>query len=367
MSNELPHHGMLQELISQREGNELHNVWFASTFSLSRNFSNFKFKERLSKEQRLSINELVLNTCRNNGDLLRNPGLFNAQDLNPWQKEILLEHFLFNQNRILQNVDDVGFIKDDSSLFCIALNLHDHLIFHAVDFKQDLENTWSHLNRIDAKFYEQVGFAFSEDFGFLTTNPKNCGTGLTLGTFLHVPLLFEFKKLPELIEDKNELSYMNFDGELGDPIKDPNHFFANILMISNSCSLGLTEENIISSLRIWCMKAMFMELGLRKTVAAEENKVLKDKVMRALGLITHSYQLELIEALNALSLIKLGLELHWLNSEDNPSIITQLFWNIRRAYLIFKSGETEAPALNDIPKIRSKYLREVCGKITVIE
>ncbi|MEG0036883.1 MAG: hypothetical protein RSB82_00860 [Victivallaceae bacterium] len=353
-------------LMKARAALNLHNVWFASTLSLSRNFSNFKFKDRLTSEQCHAIDQLVLDTCRQNPGTINNPVLIKTKDLTPWQKEIFLEHFLFNQG--LSNPEMTAFIKDDSMSFCIALNVTDHVILHLIDFNQDLENNWSRLNQIDSAFHKQVGFAFADDFGFLTTNPKYCGTGLSLGIFLHLPLLFELKKFNELIEEKNELTYANFDGEIGNLLTEPLHFPGNIVMIRNSCSLGLTEENIISSIRIWCTKAMVAELGLRKTLLTEDNQLLKDKVMRALGLITHSYQLELSEALNAFSLIKLGLEIGWLENKDNTSIITQAFWNIRRAYLMVnQSTPTNTPNPDEITKIRSKYLRDLCSKVIVKE
>ncbi len=60
---------------------------------------------------------------------------------------------------------------------------------------------------------------------------------------------------------------------------------------------------------------------------------IKNKVTRALGLLTHSYQLELIEAMNALSLVKLGMEVGWILARA-PLNMNQILFNIRRAHLI---------------------------------
>jgi protein arginine kinase len=59
---------------------------------------------------------------------------------------------------------------------------------------------------------------------------------------------------------------------------------------------------------------------------------MKDQISRAYGLILHSYQLQTKEALNALSLIKLGIDLDWIDGITDREL-NALFFQCRRAHL----------------------------------
>ena len=75
-----------------------------------------------------------------------------------------------------------------------------------------------------------------------------------------------------------------------------------------------------------------------------------------MGLLTHSYQLELIEALNALSLVKLGVEIGWIQAPEGLNLNDVLF-GCRRAHLIHQVGEkVEIP---ELPKKRAQYLQNI--------
>jgi protein arginine kinase len=74
------------------------------------------------------------------------------------------------------------------------------------------------------------------------------------------------------------------------------------------------------------------EKSARSQIRNKDSVAVKDRVSRAYGLLLHSYQIETIEAMNALSLLKLGLDLEWLKGITNQQL-NNLFFNCRRAHL----------------------------------
>jgi protein arginine kinase len=56
-------------------------------------------------------------------------------------------------------------------------------------------------------------------------------------------------------------------------------------------------------------------------------------VSRAYAILLHSYQIEAIEALKALSLVKMGLDLEWLKGTSQAAL-NHLFFACRRAHLL---------------------------------
>ncbi|MEI8125333.1 MAG: protein arginine kinase, partial [Parachlamydiaceae bacterium] len=89
----------------------------------------------------------------------------------------------------------------------------------------------------------------------------------------------------------------------------------------------------------------------------------KDKVSRAYGILVHSYQIEVIEALNALSLLKLGVAVGWISGIDNSGI-NELFFNCRRAHLLYQCKDK----LNqeEIPHKRSERIHEALRNVKLL-
>ena len=107
---------------------------------------------------------------------------------------------------------------------------------------------------------------------------------------------------------------------------------------------------------MWATRAVVTEINLRKKLVQGNNEMMKNKVTRALGLLTHSYQLELIEAMNALSLVKLGVEVGWIQAPPEVNLNDVLF-GCRRAHLIHQMGnKIEIP---ELPKTRAQYLQTI--------
>ena len=332
-----------------------HNVWLASVLGISRNLSRFKFPSKLDKErqdQTLKIVHDSLKKC----DTIPSPALYRAEEIDILEKEFLLEHFLATDD-FYQAHGSEGFITDQSSSFLAVVNHKDHLQLRVVDTHQEIEKSWNRLVKIEGALSKEIDFAYNSQFGFLTSDPRNCGTGLKVSLYLHIPATIHMGELSELLdrEKEEEVVAVGLQGNVQEVIGD-------ILVAQNSCTLGLTEEYILTSMRMWATRAVVTEINLRKKLMHGENEALKNKVTRALGLLTHSYQLELIEALNALSLVKLGAEIGWIQSPPEINLNDVLF-GCRRAHLIHEMGEKiEIP---ELPKKRAQYLQKIASRLTL--
>src|SRR5262249_18486447 len=146
-----------------------------------------------------------------------------------------------------------------------------------------------------------VNYSYSPKFGFLTADPYECGTALQVAVYLQLAGLIHTDKINDVLEKlvDESLSVTGLQGS-------PTEIIGDVLCICNLYTLGLTEENIISSLRQVTTKLMVEEHAARSQIRHEISPDMKDKISRAYGILIHSYQIEAVEALNAISLLKLG-------------------------------------------------------------
>lgn len=306
-------------------------IWLASAFTLHRNLIRYQFPTKLASahfQQTLS----TLSDHLLKAPSLQNPHFLKAETITANDKEFLYEHFLCT-NGFQNTLSGQGFLVDDSATFLSMLNIDDHLQMRLIDVTGNWEQSWNKLSQIETALSSAVEFAYNPRFGYLTSDPRICGTGLIVEAYLHLPALIHTEQLPETLQKQKEegIAATGLSGTL-------DGLFGDLLVIRNSYTLGLNEANILHDVQSTGMKLMALEKTLRSHLKMENNLDMKDQISRAYGLILHSYQLETKEALDALSLIKLGVDLGWIEGITDSALNT-LFFQCRRAHLSEILGE----------------------------
>lgn len=329
---------------------ETNPIWLSSSFTLHRNLARYLFPPKLDEMQMQQIASALKEPLLKS-PLLKSPVLLKAEETSVIDKEYLYEHFL-SVDGFQNTLAGQGFIVDDSGHFMAQLNVGDHLQLQLIDCEGSWEKTWNQLNQMETEIGSALDFAFSPKFGYLTSEPALCGTGLIVQAHLHLPALIHTNQLKEaLLKQKEEaLSVLGIGGS-------ENEFVGDIVVIGNAYSLGINEENIIHSVELLAMKLMALEKMLRTHLQHENNTEIKDQISRSFGLLLHSYQLQTKEALGALSLMKLAINLDWAAGMTEAQI-NALFFQSRRAHLLHLLGEQQQSDLLEIARKRAEFLHK---------
>lgn len=346
----MSNHNKPASIFSQKKpwDNNENNAWLATTINIYRNLEKFKFPGKLDTDRQRQIVSVIgkeLSAC----PLLSNPAVLDSEKMTPLQKEFLVEHFLSSQS--FQHVHNgEAFAFDDTGEFLATINMTDHIHFQLIDCRGELESAWNRLVDIETSIGKSVSYSFSHKYGFLTADPTTCGNALSISVFLQLPGLVHSEKIDETLERLAEDS-ISISGIQGNPTE----IIGDVLVAQNNYTLGVTEENIISSLRSFTTKILVEENSIRSKIRHEESAEIKDRVSRAFGILIHSYQIEAVEALNALSLVKLGVELGWVKGISTQAL-NRLFFNCRRAHLLFQFPSDSIKA-EELPHKRAEYIR----------
>lgn len=329
------------------------SIWLASSICLSRNIEKFKFPGKLNTESKRQIMALIdKKPLEIEG--LQNPLLLKAEEITPLEKEYLSEHFLTIRSFQTAGTGE-GFILDETGEFLGLINIENHLKFLLIDSKGELESIWNRLAKIESSIGKLWSYSFSSKFGFLTADPTQCGTALHTTVYLQLPALIHTETIDEFLE-KNADESLNITGIHANPTE----IIGDVLMIQNNYTLGWTEENIISSLRSITAKLQTEEIHSRQLIKKNNKASIKDKISRAYAILLHSYQIEAVEALNAISLLKLGVDLGWVAGTHIEELNT-LFFMCRRAHLLNQFEEKFGQ--EEIPHKRAEHIHKTLKNI----
>lgn len=282
--------------------------------------------------------------------LLKNPHVLKAEETTPAQREFLIEHFLVTEG-FHESSPGAGFGFDETGEIFALFNCRDHLQLQCTDCSGNLEKAWDRLLEIETEMQKSINFAFSPKFGFLTADPMQCGTAFFLSAYLHLPaLLLTNTFLDQVTKEKSE--GVEFYGIQG----SPDEFLGDIVVIKNCYTLGLNEQTILSTLRSTVLRFIIAEKDARSHLESNMKDLFKDKISKAVGILKYSYKLDSLEALQAVSLIKLGIELGWVEGISIRQI-NSLFMDCRRVHLTYLLSEIEPT--DEISLKRANFVKKI--------
>lgn len=275
------------------------------------------------------------------------------KDMDDITKMSLVEKNLISPEYVL-NKNDIGaiLINDEESI-CIMINDDDHLKIQVFSSGFELENTLDYAVELDQKMEEVLGYATNKKYGYLTSLPTNCGTGLKASVIVHLPALEKTRNIDKVFYTINNFG-INILGEYG----QDNVNNQNIYQISNKRTLGVSEKEIIENIKVVANKLIEQERNARKFLA-KDTIDLEDTIYRSFGILNNCKKISLDEAQNLISNVKLGTDLGILK-ELSDSKIQKLILFTKPASMQKFLGEQYETLERDIK--RADIIQQIIGE-----
>ena len=223
--------------------------------------------------------------------------------LSPLEKEVLKERHLISQE-FAERGSGSGLVVTGDERIAIMINEEDHLRLQAIRPGLDLPGVWAEISAVDSELERQVEYAFSPTLGYLTACPSNVGTGLRASVMIHMPGL---KLMGEVEQAVKALTRMGLAvrGLLG----EGSEAYGNMFQVSNQSTLGESESAIMDRLIRVVDELVRQEQNARARLMEGRLTFVVDQVGRALGILTQGRLLASMEAVDLMSILKLGVEL----------------------------------------------------------
>lgn len=287
------------------------DIVISSRIRLARNLREYPFISKCKKEDKEQIEEKIKEISTSLGYGIK---FIKLKDIDDITQMTLVEKHIISPNFAL-NKENIGamLINDDENI-SIMINEEDHLRIQVLGAGLDLDNLMNLAIEVDEKIQNNLDYAYSEKYGFLTACPTNVGTGLRASVMVHLPALTATGNIHKILEVINNFG-MNIRGVYGEGSRAQ----GNMYQISNKQALGISEKEIIKNLKTITEKIIEQERLARK-ILSKNSIELEDKVYRAFGIISNCKKISSEEIRNLLSDVKLGTDMGIIKELDDLKV-----------------------------------------------
>ena len=323
------------------------DIVITSRIRLARNVEEVAFPGWARKDDRVHI---LKDLQEKVSSLEQMEGAFSEElnKLTPIKKQVLVERHLISREHAAKGAGSAAVMNPGQTL-SVMINEEDHLRMQSILPGLDLKRAFESLDAVDSALEKSVDYAFDSRFGYLTACPTNLGTGMRASAMLHLPGLVLSDQINQIIQAVNKIG-LAVRGLYGEGTEA----LANLFQVSNQHTLGEREGEIIARLEKVILQIINHERNARKKLRQDSPSKLLDNIGRAYAILKYAYVIESKEALNHLSMLRLGIDMDVLPG-DWATRVDSLLMEIQPAHLQIRAKGKLSASERDT--LRAEFLR----------
>jgi len=320
------------------QGNRCETV-VSTRVRLARNLMGTPFCHRAGAEQLESGRDMIRDAIMSS-NTMKTASFLVMSDLDDLDRQFLVERHLISQEQAASSPVRAVAVGDNE-MVSVMVNEEDHLRLQSIQPGFQAMEAWRLVNRLDDELDENLEFAFSCEWGYLSACPTNTGTGMRASMLVHLPALVLTGEINRVLQGIGQmgLAVRGFYGE-------GSEVMGNLFQISNRTALGTSERDIIQSLENVVRKVLEYEDHGREILLRDASTQIEDKIWRAYGILKYARRITSQEVMALSSAVRLGRCLGIVDSVSVAALNRVLFVS-QPAHLQKLHGRQMGPAERD--------------------
>ena len=322
------------------------DIAISSRIRLARNLANRPFPVHATDEELAAVADSIITAA---DGMSEPPWLrFDINELDNTDRMILFERRLVSRE-LFKRPAGAHLLMSPDEQNGIMVNEEDHIRLQSLLPGFQLAEAYEQIDRVDCILAEKLDIAYDDKLGFLTSCPTNLGTAMRASVMLDLPALVLENRISGAVQGIGQLG-LTVRGIFGEGSDNR----GNLFQISNQSTLGESEPEIIDRLGRVIAKLIEHEKNARQRLLENKANFLFDRIGRAYGCLRNAYILSAGEALNALSMLRLGVDLKMFETVSIHTV-NNLFVRINPAHLAKLAPA--APNPRELDVVRATLVR----------
>ncbi len=336
------------------------DVVLSTRVRISRNLADFTFPSVLNAEDAQRIQNMIFDSFSH----CSNPDLYQAiscSGLDSIGAKILSERGVIESSTLKDH--GTGIVMRTDGKVCCTVNDQDHVRISSFTAGLDCEKVWANCKAVDDELQNFVQFAASFEFGYLTRNIKDAGSGMKISCRVHLPSITFTEHLKECVIEltRQNVEIRSCFGSGSQAASSLGSFYQVSTKNGGSGSEAEQMATLTGAVKYLVEKERSLSFDCKKKNYTQ----IKDRISRAFALSKYSSLVNLREGVEIISDLKWGVNLGLLTGLTS-SQLTALLYRIQDGHLeyVIKSGTFTFPEdiQNDdslkVQRLRSLILQE---------
>ena len=277
----------------------------------------------------------------------------NTDIADPIRAHILAEDHLISREFAAEKEAHALFLSHDRDISIMVCE-EDHLRIQAFANGLALKEAKYKATEAERLLNQSIRFAFDNDLGYRTHCPTNLGTAMRASVMMFLPALTFTKRMGELKTNLEKIG-ITVRGLYGEGTAAD----ACIYQVSNSLSLGLSEEDLIQKVETIAQRIAEDEQAARNSLFTANRNALTDKIYRSLGILRYAHMLSSKEFFDCYVYVRLGISLGLVPETDHTALDGLLQTAMPAHILLQDRHAAEDASLRDC--LRAQTVRNTLG------
>ncbi len=275
----------------------------SSRVRLARNLRNYRFPNVACDEERKAVLECVQTAVANTRWFNRVNCVY-IDTLSPLDRRVLEEKHLISPLLVRQGSHRLAIIAKTSN-FSMLVNEEDHLRIQAIRSGMQMRNAWNITKNLERSLKEKLDFAYSDQYGYITTCSTNTGTGMRVSIMMFLPGLIMLNQITPILQNVILLGY-TVRGMYGEGSKSRGY----LLQISKQGMYGNRDANIPRNLERICCRIIEAEKRARFRMLMLNERKIRDYIEQVCHSLSMAKQVGLNMGMKMLATLRLGIALN---------------------------------------------------------
>lgn len=329
------------------------DVVLTSRVRLARNYPDLPFPSRAHVDQSKEVISRTLQAFKQTGDDLRYVELVSLDDLS--QRE-LVEHHVISYD-LMRNAAQAAVLMAPDETVSIMMNEEDHLRIQSMLPGLQLESAAERAMELARQIEDSQPLAYDKRLGYLTCCPTNLGTGMRASVMVRLPALTLSGQVKGILDSVGKMG-LTVRGLYG----EGSEAAGSIYQISNQITLGVSEEDIVQSVRSVVLQVIEAERQSRTALSQARKLPLEDRLLRSYGILKEARLLSSKELMERLSEVWLAHDLGYL-PQLSPQGLLQLMIEAQPASIQKKASQPLSDTERD--EHRARWVRQQMQNTTM--
>ncbi|MCR5045092.1 MAG: hypothetical protein K6A42_00775 [Treponema sp.] len=328
------------------------DVVVSSRVRLARNLANFPFPESCDDDEAAQVQNIVFDSFNNmeGADAFQSVSLASVE---PLGAKILTERGLFESNF------GTGLVMRLDGISSCLVNCVDHVRIASFAPGLSFNAVYASSRELDLQMQKRIQFAANYDFGYLTANALDSGSGMKSSLRVHLPSISYAGKINEIISLAAEKGF-SVTAPYGNGSRT-GASLGSFYQISSLQSVTGNEIDQLAAISSFGKNISETERKFRANYADNKSTPVRDMVLRVFSTARFCMLMNLRESIEIISTVKWGLDLGYIKGIKDFEL-SSLLYRVQSGHLGFllKTGNFnfEGDVAND-ENLKEERLRAI--------